>query len=123
MKLERRIKVASSGFFVFSLMSLVNLAIPDPQIRFLAPIVALISVGLGFLTLKLPIFSTGLGSLVFCVVFPQWIVGGFRTGIIFQNPLGFGLTTLMLTYMVFVLVQGLFAGIILLIEKRKLLKT
>jgi hypothetical protein len=122
MKLQRRIKIASSAFFAFSLVSLVCLASPEPQIRFVTPFVALIFVGLGFLTLKLPTILCGLGGILFGLVFLESFVDSLRTGLVFENPLGFWVITLLLAYMVVVLIQGFFAGIKLLIQEEKFLK-
>ena len=122
MRIGKRIKMASSGFFAFSLISLVNLFCPDPHIRFLAPIVSLVFVGLGFLTLKFPIFFCGLGSIFFSVVFLELFVSDIRAGVVYENPWGFGVMTLLLTYMIFVFSQGIFAGIKLINQNHILVK-
>jgi len=120
---QERIKVAACAFYLFAAIALFNVFVtPNPDARVEAIILLLIFVVFGFLTRKVPIFTTMLGSLFGIYEVSSYLAQAFQSGYVTQHTGWFIFWFLLRGGATLALIQGLVAGIMLRLLKKKFVK-
>ena len=117
---DQAIKLASFAFYLFAAIALFSIFIqPDPDARIVSILLLPILVVFGLLTRKLPVFSTGLGSLYGSFDVLSYLVQSFEAQYPTTHTGWFIFWFLLRGGATFALIQGFLAGVRLRSLKKK----
>lgn len=110
MKTETRIRIAAAGLFAMALLGLVNLGSDDPNLRFYAPLIALMFLAVGVISLEYPVPTTAFGCLIWSASFLGWVWQEVGNGTFFNHLFANALVFLVFASVFALMLQGFLAG-------------